>query len=65
MKKNKTKRYAAPNAIPVTVQLEGGLLVNSAIAGGGDISGEPIDWDEEIVLDGGDGTNGGGSTYFE
>ncbi len=65
MKKKKSKRYASPKAFPVMVHLEGGLLVNSAISGGGDINGEPIDWDEEIILDGGDGSNGGQGTYFE
>lgn len=61
--KKKTKRYAAPKSLPVSVHLEGRLLVNSAISGGGDISGEPIDWEDEIVLDGGDGNRDG--YYFE
>ena len=51
MKRVKRKKpYTGPRVVSDGVRLEKGLLVYSGLSGGGDITGEPIDWDEEIII---------------
>lgn len=54
------KKYHRPNSITFCVMQERALLVNSELSGGGDISGEGIDWEDDPSGDGsisGEGLN--------
>jgi len=46
------KKYHRPKSITVGVMHEYALLVSSELAGGGDIQGEGIDWDDDSSGDG-------------
>lgn len=48
--KPQKKKYVSPKIVVVATELESSLLVNSAL-GGGDIGGEDIIWDDEIIID--------------